>query len=69
MYWVADQIDAINAPHMNIIPIWDNRFIVINNLEDIVSGVTIELIANNAKNDKMHTICNVVLILPIEKRA
>lgn len=68
VYWVADQMDATNAPHNNMMPDCDNIFIVRNRCDEIVSGLTVVLIANNAKNATMQTICNVVFIFPMAKR-
>lgn len=53
VYCVADHRDATNANHKHIMPHCDNTFIKINNLDEIVSGVTIELIANNIKNNNI----------------
>lgn len=61
-------MDATNAPHNNTMPDCDKMFIVRNKRGEIVSGVTVVLIANNAKNATIHSICNVVLIFPIAKR-
>lgn len=68
VYWTADQMDATNANHRNKIPAWDNIFIVTSNFAEMVSGVIIVLTANNIKNENIVNICNVVLILPSEKR-
>ena len=53
VYCVADHSDATNANHKHIMPHCDNTFIKINSLDEIVSGVTTELIANNIKNSNI----------------
>ena len=69
VYCVADQIDATSDNHNPQIPIVGNADNANINARLSVSGVIAVPTANNKKNAAMDTICNVVLILPIEKRA
>ena len=69
MYCVADHSDAINAAHRTTIPICDRMFISIKYVRVIVSGVINVVNTNSSRNADNATICSVVLIFPIEKRA
>ena len=69
VYCVADQIDATRDIHKPQIPICGNDKIKYNIRVLSVFGVIIAPIANINKNAPMEIIWNVVLILPIEKRA
>ena len=67
VYWVADHRDATNANHRPHMPMYGN--IVINHMTKLLSVVVMIVDnANNNNNAEMATICNVVLIFPMEKR-
>ena len=69
MYWVADHNDAINANHKTIIPayaITKNVYEAKTAYDGNMANLGIHIINSNAHKA---TICNVVFILPIEKRA